>query len=308
MPFLTFDPRDYGCYDGVEIPEDVHIPTTDIAAWAANPEHGWAYNRLEVARRQGLRCGPMELTPAEYPVFVKPVYNFRGGGVGARLVESQAAFDAVAAEHPEMFWTEMLVGNHRSADFVLHHGDVVFLHVFDGKPIGGGMFDYWETVRVSAAERRDLIEWAEATFPGYTGALNAETIDGAVIETHLRMGDIDRCASRGWLQSLIELHAGKPWQDVRVQPFVVMTLFGAHDTAYVFDEEFLVHLSAHATTCSDETNEEGDVSPPGGRRILCFSMTSKDEALEWRQRAIVACSPPLAATYTSPLELPPVTT
>jgi len=64
MPFVTHDPREgHECYRGVEVPADVVVPTIDLVAWHFYPEWAHVYNRMELARRQGIPSGPIELNP-----------------------------------------------------------------------------------------------------------------------------------------------------------------------------------------------------------------------------------------------------
>lgn len=289
MTFATFDPRDYECYDGLVVPEDVVIPTTDLAAWTHYPNESWVYNRMELARKLGHRCGPMEMVPSEWPVFLKPIYNFRGGGFGAQVIRSPEAFFQQGHCSTGLFWCEVFRGDHLSFDLVLQQGEVVFDHTFSGRPIGDGMFDQWVTVEPPPDVLKTVVSWAQDALPEYTGAVNVETIGGRIIEAHLRMGDIDRCGSLEWMQALVDLYAGKEWRDLEVEPFDVMCVFGNYCYGYDFDEDFLDELEEAAITVSVE---DRDVMPAGGHRILAFSIASGKDGAYWRDRALKSCDLP----------------
>src|SRR6202011_5216347 len=82
MPIYECDQWREQYFTAVECPPYVHIPTDDSMAYALNPRHRWIYNKLIVARAQGIECGSQEVAPRHYPVFSKPVTNLKGMGVG----------------------------------------------------------------------------------------------------------------------------------------------------------------------------------------------------------------------------------
>lgn len=57
MPIYECDPWRLQYFADVGCPPDIHIPTDDEDAYKFNPGHRWIYDKLEVARSQGLRCG-----------------------------------------------------------------------------------------------------------------------------------------------------------------------------------------------------------------------------------------------------------
>jgi len=93
MPILEPDPWRQHFFDQHPCPERLFIPTKDPDAYCLNPEHHWAYNKLLIAEKQGIACGPHGVTPTRFPVFSKPIYNLRSMGPGCGVVASPEAYE-----------------------------------------------------------------------------------------------------------------------------------------------------------------------------------------------------------------------
>ena len=202
MPFCEADPWRLQYFEGVASPPDLRIPTEDPDAYQWNPAHRWVYNKLSVAESQGLECGPHGVEPPHFPVFSKPIMNLHGMGVGSRVLRDRA--DYQRHETPGHFWMTLLEGEHVSTDVVVERGRTPWFRHCLGVPAAGGTFDYWT---IEAGRRPELEqylgEWAARHLASYTGMLNAESIGGRVIETHLRVADqwpifTRRAGSRRW--------------------------------------------------------------------------------------------------------------
>ena len=50
--------KTYKIYDVLKCKND-DIPLNDLNAWLQYSDHNWVYNRLEIAKYQNLKCGPM---------------------------------------------------------------------------------------------------------------------------------------------------------------------------------------------------------------------------------------------------------
>ena len=88
MPICEIDPWRIQYFTHVCCPAEVRIPTEDSDAWAWNPRHRWVYDRIAIARSQGMAAGPHGTLPPHFPVFSKPIVNLKGMGLGNRIVRS----------------------------------------------------------------------------------------------------------------------------------------------------------------------------------------------------------------------------
>lgn len=83
------------------------IIDNDIDAWRAFPESRWMFNKLFVLTSLGVECGPLGTEdPKHFPIWVKPVVNVWGMGIGAKVYFSP---EEVSYE-PGMMWMKYLQG------------------------------------------------------------------------------------------------------------------------------------------------------------------------------------------------------
>lgn len=297
MPIIERDPWRMQYFETVACPDDVVIPTDDEHAYLLYPEHRWIYNKLLICDTQGLPGAPHGVPPERLPVFSKPIYNMHGMGVGGKVIHDADELEReLSAGH---LWMELMVGEHVSSDVVLLGGEAQWWRHVVGKPIGGGVFDYWTIL----AEERPAIEaycgqWLRKNLRGYSGAANIETIGGKIIEVHLRFADQwPDLYGAGWLEAIVGLYAQRRWrypdQDRREGYSVV--LFGAHGIRYTRPPEaFLGELRAREgissvqITFHEDRPPEQHAMPPGGFRLAVINCTDIDAGLRAREDLALA--------------------
>jgi hypothetical protein len=211
MPVCERDPWREQYFAGVPCPEDVRIPTDDPDAYAWYPAWNGIYDKLHVARSQGMAAGDAASPPTRFPVFVKPRYSMKGMSMDAHRAGDAAAFSRLCRDGA--IWQQFCEGDHVSTDFAVVDGRVVWLRHATGLPTHSGMFDHW---RIHAdglpglGER--LAAWVEAELPGYSGLANTESIGGRIIEAHLRFADQwPDLYGPGFVEAAIGLYCGQGW-------------------------------------------------------------------------------------------------
>jgi hypothetical protein len=212
MPICERDPWRFQFFEGVACPVDVNVPTDDIDCYEWFPQFKWVYEKLNIARSQGLPCGLREDIPSTFPVFAKPNINLRGMGLSSCVVRSRAAFDALPEDH---MWMPFLTGEHVSTDCAVADGKVVWVRHALGHPWIYGMFRYWVIEPTQRPELNQFLShWVERHMAGYTGMMNIETIGGVIIEAHLRFAD-QWCDlyGRPWFDALVGLYADRKWRE-----------------------------------------------------------------------------------------------
>ncbi|MGD9845542.1 MAG: hypothetical protein AB7O60_08610 [Variibacter sp.] len=299
MPICEADPWRFQYFADVACPADVFIPTEDSDAWAWNPRHRWIYDKLAVAHSQGLAAGPHGTQPAAFPVFSKPIINLRGMGVGSRVLASAADY----ARHyaPGHIWMPLLQGRHVSTDVAVVDGRPCWWRHVTGKPAGEGTFDYW-TVH---AEPAPAIEepcgaWIAAHLAGYTGMLNLETIDGLIIESHLRFSDQwPDLYGPGWVEAVVGLYARGAWDfdDRDRDTAFSVVLFGPWGPYYRHPPDELVAavratpgVASIQVTFHEKRAPETHAMPPGGFRLAIVNCHDLVVGLAARERLRAAFS------------------
>ncbi|MEX2644271.1 MAG: hypothetical protein WD270_12500 [Acetobacterales bacterium] len=293
MPIREADPWRMQYFEGAACPDEVDVPTEDGDAWAWYPRYKWVYNKLGIAESQGLPCGPHGVDPASFPVFSKPIYNMRGMGAGSRVFRTAKEYKA--NQRPGHMWMSLLEGEHVSSDCAVVNGEPRWFRHVTGKPLEGGMFDYWTVL----AESRPAIEdycgaWIRDNLAGYTGMLNFETIGARIIEVHLRFSDQwPDLYGTGWIDALVGLYAKGDWtfpDDGRRDGYSVV-LFGAHGVQYrhppadVVDElRRTPGVTSIQVTFHEDRPPSAHSMPPGGFRLGIVNCWDLETGFTVRER------------------------
>jgi hypothetical protein len=120
--------------------------------------------------------------PEYYPCFVKPKYNLWGMGENAYKCSHP---DQLPADKAGFIAQEFFKGGHLSTDFVIFDSEIVDHFTFIGHKDSAGNFNLWESTQRYADEASLLCEII--CYHGIGNAVvNVETINGRVIEAHLR--------------------------------------------------------------------------------------------------------------------------
>jgi hypothetical protein len=164
------------------------LAVSDAAAWRLNPRHRHVYDKLTLALDAGLRAAPCGVDPADYgfdaetELFVKPITNLAGMGLGARAVRAKAV-----PMEAGYFWCERLTGRHTSSDCLVQDGQVVwFAHTSASNAKDAERPLYWHVGTALPELEPRLSGWVAKHLAGYTGLCNIELIGGRPIEAHLR--------------------------------------------------------------------------------------------------------------------------
>lgn len=307
MPIVETDPWRLQYFTGSACPDDVIIPTDDQLAYQLYPKHRWIYNKLLICESQGLENAPHDIMPPRFPVFSKPIYNLRGMGKGSKIIESPEQFKAEV--QPGYMWMAFLTGEHVSSDAAVIDGEPVWWRHTIGKAIGDGMFDYWAIL----AEARPDIErycgdWLRVHLKGYTGCVNFETIDGRIIEAHLRFADQwPDLYGAAWVAAVIELYGSGRWRfrDEGRRTGYSIVLFGGHGTQYKKPDPGAVNelrrrreISSIQITFHDDRPAERHSMPPGGFRLAivnCWDLPAGFDAREQLALLFRSVPPPAKA-------------
>ena len=281
-PFKYYDPRGLGCYKNLQVSDHVIIPTTDDGAWEHFKQYRWTYNKLDVALSQNINCGPVGVKPKNFPIFMKPIFNLYGAGVGSRIIKSEEAYDK--NKHLSgYFWMEYLEGEQLSHDIIVVSGEIVYFITFKGHTLGQGMFDYWETVEIPNNIFDHIVSWIKKNLSLYTGCVNIETIGEKIIECHLRMGDIDRLGNLGLMQNIVDIYAGKPWNFYEKLPkFYLFVLWGDWNVSYTIDKDIANYICKDLTCYQIDKPELYFQNPPGGVRVAIICSYNKNDCIKSR--------------------------
>ncbi|MGO9701544.1 MAG: hypothetical protein ACLPX7_20020 [Xanthobacteraceae bacterium] len=291
MPIYEADPWRLQYFAQVETA--ANITTEDADAWQWYPAHRWVYDKLAVALSQGLDAGPHGTPPPRFPVFSKPIVNLKGMGAGSRVLHSQADYDRHYA--PGHFWMTLLEGRHVSSDLAVVEGEPRWWRHVTGKPAGEGTFDYWTVHAEADAEIESRAgAWVRKHLTSYTGMLNLETIDAAIIEAHLRFADQwPDLYGAGWVNAVVRLYETGTWEfaDADRKGGYSVVLFGPGGIHYRRPPQALLDEIKHTpgitsvqVTFHEDLPPERHSMPPGGFRLAVVNGVDLAAALAARER------------------------
>lgn len=276
MPFHVRDPWRKQYFDGVSCPPDIHIPIDDIDCWEWYPEYRYIYDKLHVARSQGVASGLADDMPGAFPVFAKPRINLKGMGLGSRVIGDVETFRAHMT--PGMMWMENFTGPHVSTDCAVVKGEVRWIRHAEGIPSSEGMFRYWTIHGMEdPALGQYLADWIARELPRYTGMINIETIGGRIIEAQIRFAD-QWCDLYGryWFKAVVALYGEGRWPLVEetVQRGYSVPLFARHGHVPPHPPEevqaairAMPNVSSLQITYHPQQPGEAHPMPPGGFRL-----------------------------------------
>ena len=309
MPIIEPAPWRHQFFDAAPCPPDLLIPTDDPEAWEFNPKHRWVFDKLQIALSQGLAAGPHGTTPPRFPVFSKPIMNFRGLGAGSRTLRSPEDYERHhTAGH---FWMTLLEGEHISTDVAVVDGEPKWWRHVTGVAAGQGMFDYW-TVHAAANPQleHDCAAWIGRHLSGYTGMLNLETIGGAIIEAHLRLSDQwPDLYGRGWIEAFVVLYRDRQWRfaDADRRDGFSLVLCGPSGRRYrhpppalVGEVAAMANVSSVQITFHEDRPAERHSMPPGGFRVAiinAFDLDGGKAAREVLRRHFLGSQPAANILY-----------
>jgi len=198
---------------------------------------------------------------------------------------------------------ELLVGPHISADVAVIGGEPVWFSFAKGYPLAGGTFDYWEILPSEIQPlQSDLAAFIQENFHGYSGMMNFETIDGKIIEMHLRFADQWPDLYGEWfVPALIGLYHEQVWPSATApqRPAYSVVLFGPHRDYKKPDETFLAGIrtlpgiSSIQTPFHEGKPPELHSMPPGGFRMAIvngFDLAAAQTARERIRQELIRLS------------------
>jgi hypothetical protein len=296
MPICERDPWRFQFFEGVSCPDNVNVPTDDLDSYEWYPKFRWVYDKLKIAKSQGIACGTPSDRPKNFPIFAKPNVNLRGMGMHSGAIFSQTELAALPSGH---MWMELLKGDHISSDLAIVKGKVKWSRHALGFPWTDGMFTHWVIETTQRIELNQfLTDWISQQLADYTGMLNVETIGGKMIEAHLRFAD-QWCDLYGkpWFDALVTLYtAGEwHWNDTKPREGFSVPLFARHGLVPAHPPAELQHsirtqtdISSLQITFMPNRSGADHPMPPGGFRLGIINCWNLDAGLDARKKLATA--------------------
>jgi hypothetical protein len=167
------------------IPYDPSIIRTDAGAYKANPNYNFVYNKLFIAQTQKIDCGKMNIYPHEYPVFIKPIINLKGGNLGCYKVNTKQEFERFKHRN-DFYWATFLHGQEGSTDFVMDKGNILFELSYVMEKTENSIIQQKTIISPKNKCPQKIKDWIYTYLKDYTGCVNIQYIGNTIIEVGLR--------------------------------------------------------------------------------------------------------------------------
>jgi hypothetical protein len=270
------------------------IPINDLEAYEMYPEHNWIYNRLELSRWQNEEAYPLPIKPRKnlYPIIIKPIINLYGLSLECYKVKSRRDFSKYWQK--THFWTKYYESPFTlSTDLLLDHGQILMSYTFKGHLSNSngtpGYYDYWELLR--DFETPKIIQrLIKEKLKSYRGLLNVETINGHIIEAHLRMGDLDSLLEKEILEkvltTLISGPNASPTAKRMANPtkIYLIPIFLRRGTKFRIKSEDIRNLARGCLFYEIDSKTQGH--PPKYRRVVLLTTDNLSEGFKARRRIL----------------------
>jgi hypothetical protein len=176
-------------------PYDHHITssavTGDHSAYRKFPENKKVYDKLWVAKTQGLKCGKLESlkgkeTSVEYPIFIKPRWGHLSAASKNCFKINNSNQLVKYMDYPDMMWSEFIDGREGMTDFLLLNGRIVWQITYIYSKEQNGFTDVYKYISPYTPTPPNIEQWARDYVVGHTGFLNIQYRKNKIIEVGLR--------------------------------------------------------------------------------------------------------------------------
>ena len=232
---------------------DITFPRYDGGAFKKNPHYNFVYDKLFVAQSQNLRAGELsELLPKDtvidYPIFIKPRYGHKTASSKycykiKNRKELEQHFDK-----PDMMWSEFINATEGMTDFIVVDGVIVYQLTYIYSDEQYGFADVWKKIDPDSEPPADIVSWVNKYFTNYTGPVNVQYRDTAIIEVGLRFARsgmyIESSGSKTLVDDINEMWKTKAWpkhrtEEYRFKPFYSFKCWSPIPVLYLIPQHIL---------------------------------------------------------------------
>lgn len=167
------------------IPYTKNIITNDMDAYKAHPHMRHIYDKKWVTESQQNECGFMSEKPIQFPVFIKPIKNLRGGNIDCFIIKNIQEFNKYS-NRKDMFWSNLYDGHEGSTDFLVDKGRILFQLTYTIETLNNRILGMMTKISLHNKCPSNIEEWVKYNFRDYSGPVNVQYIGNNIIEAGLR--------------------------------------------------------------------------------------------------------------------------
>jgi len=248
----------------------INLKDADLVPWGDNdafyryPKYSHIYDKYLLTKViNSLKVWDLEKEiPTKFPVIVKPKVNLFGLGKNSYVADNVEEIEDCEG----LVAQEFVEGTHYSTDFVLDRGKIIDSFTFIGNKNYYGDFILWESIPFSDKIKNNV----EDVLPDFTGICNFESIDGNIIEGHLRgsLQFFDICG--GMLEQMPKYFKSGDYTPVKFEKTYSKVLRTRHDGLLVVNNipKKVQHIRS-VQLCFEKNTPLSATDPNSFRKRYC---------------------------------------
>jgi len=233
-----------------------NIPDFDYQAFNRYTNYNFVYDKLWVARSQGLLCGKLsklkENKNISLPIFIKPRWGHETAtSKNCFKINSWAEIDKY--KHiPDMMWSEFIDAKEQMTDYVLLNGQIVYQITYIYSDSQNEFIDDWKYISPETKPIPKITDWVNRHLPNFTGAVNMQYRADKIIEVGLRFArggayilstknkylieNINNVVDKGiWDYNITE-------NQLKFEPFYSFKVYCSMPVLYIFPQYYLDYI------------------------------------------------------------------
>lgn len=229
------------------------IPDFDYQAFNKYTNHNFVYDKLWVAKSQGLLCGKLsnlkENPNIPLPIFIKPRWGHETAtSKNCYKIKSWAEIEQYRYI-PDMMWSEFIDAKEQMTDYILLNGQIVYQITYVYSDSQNEFIDDWKFISPDNQPIPKITDWVKRNLPDFTGAVNVQYRDDKIIEVGLRLArggayilstknkylieNINNVVERGqWDYSITK-------KQLYFDPFYSFKVYTSMPVVYIFPQYYL---------------------------------------------------------------------
>ena len=221
------------------------IPINDVVAFNKTPDHRYLYDKLWVAKSQGLKCGELaNFNKAKFPIFIKPRWGHKTSSSRNCYKINNFLQLKPFLSKKDMMWSEFVSDNEQMTDFVLVNGQVVHQITYTYSESVDGISDKWKFISPDNKPPYEVTKWTTNNLREYTGVVNVQYRGNKIIEVGLRLarGGAYLLSAQNYelINSINQLYTKNEWnfsnKDYNFKPFYAFKCYLKGPLLYVFPQ------------------------------------------------------------------------
>jgi hypothetical protein len=232
-----------------------NVPDFDYQAYKRYPDHNFVYDKLWVAKSQGMLCGKLENlqenSNLSFPIFIKPRWGHKTA-TSKNCFKIKSYDEAKKYSHiDEMMWSEFVDGKEQMTDYVLLHGKIVYQITYIYSSSQNEFIEDWKYISPNNKPLASITNWVNTHMNNFTGIVNVQYRNDKIIEVSLRFARggayILSTKNKSLITNINNVVDKNYWdyqlaENLNFKPFYSFKCYSTAPSFYIFPQAYLDSL------------------------------------------------------------------